>query len=413
MLNRKKQIWETPWGYAESIISIGTIIAVGIGLQMVVGEFDFYLFARPVNYAVVGLVALIAIALGLFAPKTGIARWFTSVEMSVTLIVAFVLGSVIMGLVPQASAKSVTPLGLDAMTRHWAFVFIYSLLLIALGGLIVRRLKRFNRRDWGFYFNHIGLWLFLSASGLGYADMERYVMYVAEGETEWRVYDEQKNVKELPIAITLNDFDMDYYPPKLAVIDKTTGDLLPVGKPHFLQIDKDMPSGTLNGWQVKVDRYIHQAVRGSDSTYREAPMPGATAAVRVTASKNGTTHSGWICGGNQAQLFMTMPLDEQTSLVMTVAEPRIFTSDIEVFTQSEKHLKTVLEVNKPLSVDHWTIYQHGYDNNAGRLSAYSSFELVYDPWLIPVYVGIVMMMIGSVAMIWRGKERKEAVHDVE
>ena len=53
------------------------------------------------------------------------------------------------------------------------------------------------------------------------------------------------------------------------------------------------------------------------------------------------------------------------------------------------------------------IYQYDYDKQAGRMSAYSSFELVYDPWLVPAYVGLAMLMAGSAAMLWSGRRRKE------
>ena len=243
--------------------------------------------------------------------------------------------------------------------------------------------------------------------------MERYVMHVREGETQWRVSYEQESIKELPIAIMLNDFDMDYYPPKLTTIDLESGEVLPREKPDFFQIDNDSPNGLLNGWEIEIEEYIHQAVRNSDSTYQEVYMPGATPAAKVRATKNGEIRNGWICGGNQAQLFMTLSLDDKTSMVMTVAEPRKFTSNVEVYTQNEKNMSAIIEVNKPLKIDNWTIYQYGYDNNAGRLSSYSSFELVYDPWLLPVYAGIIMMMLGSISMIWKGKGRKGAENDME
>lgn len=413
MTTPTKKIWQTPWGYAESLITVSALITVGLLLQTVVGEFDFYLLVYPNNLFAAAIVTVLSVAIGFATNKSDFARWFCGVPMSVTLIGAFTLLSVIMGLTLQTNGKSTSLLGLDAVTRNWAFVFVYILLLISLGGLIVRRIIKFRWQDWGFYLNHIGLWLFLLCSGLGYADMERYIMHVREGETEWRVYDDEGNIKELPVAITLNDFDMDYYPPKLAIIDKQTGDILPKEDPDYLQIDKDLPKGSINGWEVEIEEYLHQAVRNSDSTYREAPMPGSTPAVKIKASKNGTSHRGWVCGGNQAQLFMTMSLDEFTSVVMTVADPRMFQSDIEVYTQNEKNRKKVIEVNKPLIIDNWTIYQYGYDNNAGRLSSYSSFELVYDPWITPVYIGIIIMMLGSVAMIWQGRNRKEEANDVE
>ena len=408
----KRKIWQTPWRYAEAITIVGSLLLIGFMLQIVIGEFNFYLLAKPANYILAGVITFLCIVLGLFSKKSKFANWLSGLEMSVALIVALLLLTIIMGLTPQAT-HSHSLLGFDAMTSSWAFVIIYSLTLLSLGTLTVRRLRAFRLKDYGFYLNHIGLWLLLLCSGLGYSDMERYIMYVREGETEWRVYDDQNNVKELPIAITLNDFDMDYYPPKLAIIDMENGEVLPNDKPEYFQIDNDMPQGEVNGWHIVIEKYIHQAVRNSDSAYQEVFMPGATPAVKVHATKDNITRSGWICGGNQAQLYMTLPLDDQTSLVMTVAEPRKFMSDVVVYTQSEKNISDRIEVNKPLSVDNWTIYQYGYDNNAGRLSSYSSFELVYDPWVTPVYIGIIMMMLGAMSMVWTGKGRKGVEDDME
>ena len=410
--SRNRKIWSTPWRYAESIAVVVALLVIGYLLQIVVGEFNFFLLAKPANYVIACVITFICIAIGLRCTKSSFARWLSGVEMSVSLIVALLLLTIIMGFTPQTT-HSHSLLGFDVMTSSWAFVIIYTITLISLGALVVRRLRVFRIKDYGFYLNHFGLWLFLLCSGVGYADMERYIMHVREGETEWRVYDDYENIKELPIAITLHDFDMDYYPPKLAIIDLDNGEVLPNGKGDYFQIDNDIPKGNLNGWEIEINQYIHNAVRNSDSTYQEVHMPGATPAAKVTAIKDGIIRTGWICGGNQAQLFMTLSLDDKTSMVMTVCEPRKFISEVEVYTKSEKNISAAIEVNKPLRVDNWVIYQYGYDNNAGRLSSYSSFELVYDPWIIPVYIGILMMMVGSLSMIWEGKRRKESENDVE
>ena len=251
----------------------------------------------------------------------------------------------------------------------------------------------------------MGVWVVLVAAGFGYADIERYIMHVQEGEFEWRVYDNEKNVKELPIAIELKDFDMEVYPPKLAVIDIENGDILPVSKPHFFQIDPLNISHTkrVHEWKVSVEEYIHNAVRNSDSTYREIPMPGSTPAalVRAVNINNQESFRGWVCGGNQNQLFMTLSLSNNQAVVMTVPEPKRFYSDVIVYTQDGETKKSVLEVNKPIKIGNWTIYQYGYDSAAGRLSSYSSMELVYDPWLWAVYLGFILIALGSLSLIWK------------
>ncbi|MDL2231337.1 cytochrome c biogenesis protein ResB [Porphyromonadaceae bacterium OttesenSCG-928-L07] len=409
-----RKIWQMPWDYPESIIITCGILVVGFLLQLTIGSFNFYLLAAPVNLWI-GVVLIILCLASLRIRRSPFVKWLSGVPLSVCLILALLVLSLIMGLTPQVPSNEnptsiFSRLGFDNMTHSWAFIFIYFTTLLSLGCLIARRLYSFRWKDYGFYLNHIGLWFVLFASGLGYADMERYVMHIREGEIEWRVYDDYNNVKELPIAIKLHDFDMEEYPPKLTVIDRQSGEPQPVNNPDYYQIDIQSPQGRLNGWNIKVEEYIHQAVRNSDSSYREVPMPGATPAVKIQAvNSEGKEISGWVCGGNQAQLYMTLPLNEQHCIVMTATEPKSFKSDIEVYTPDGTTKKGIVEVNHPMQTGHWSIYQYGYDNKAGRLSSYSSMELVYDPWITPVYIGFLLIALGAICMILNGKKtlRKE------
>ncbi|MDZ4058753.1 MAG: hypothetical protein U1D64_01790, partial [Bacteroidales bacterium] len=62
-------------------------------------------------------------------------------------------------------------------------------------------------------------------------------------------------------------------------------------------------------------------------------------------------------------------------------------------------------VNHPVTIGSWKVYQHSYNTQMGKDSDWSIFELVYDPWLIPALIGIVLMLLGSVALIWTGGKR--------
>ena len=79
--------------------------------------------------------------------------------------------------------------------------------------------------------------------------------------------------------------------------------------------------------------------------------------------------------------------------------PKRFTSDISVYTEDGKNLRGTVEVNKPLKVNGWKIYQYGYDNMMGSKSSYSVFLLVKDPWLPAVYIGIFLMLAGALCLI--------------
>lgn len=408
-------MWQIPWRYKESVALVSGIVMVGFLLQLAVGSFDFGLLKYPVNL-IFGLFLILWLFVFSLFRKNAFYSWFTGVPFAVTGIAALLVLGLIMGLTPQVTGHShgnghsiPSALGFDRMTSSWAFILVYFLLLMSLGALIVRRMFGFRLKDYAFYLNHIGLWLMLFAAGLGAADMERYTMRVYEGEVEWRASDAKNEIQELPIAVELNDFEMDVYPPHLTVIDRNTGAVQPEGKPDFFTIDAKRPEGKLADWDVRLEKYIHEAVRNSDSTYHEVRMPGSSPAAEIAVRNRytGEERRGWVCSGNKSQLYRVLNLDTTYSIAMMRPEPKRFVSDIHVYRKDKDVEYTLLEVNKPYRAGAWTIYQYSYDEVAGRLSNYSVLELVYDPWLWLVYIGILLLAAGSVCMLWIGNKRKE------
>ena len=79
--------------------------------------------------------------------------------------------------------------------------------------------------------------------------------------------------------------------------------------------------------------------------------------------------------------------------------PKRFASDITVYTEDGKNVLGTVEVNKPLKVNGWKIYQYGYDVKYGAESPYSVFQLVRDPWIFWVYLGIFMMIAGALCLM--------------
>ena len=413
--NIKRTWWQAPWGYKESIAVTGGLSLVGFLLQATTGNFNFEMLQYPVGLLAI-LVVIGLTGLMVFRYRSPFFVWFSGVPLSVSVIGAMLFFTLIMGLIPQHSdghdhAHSL--LGFETVTRSWPFVLLYSLLVINLSMVTARRLLNFQWRDYAFYLNHFGLLVVLISAGIGAADLRRYVMHVQEGETGWRVFSDNGDVLELPIAIHLKDFYMEEYIPKLAIIDKNTGEAIPVGKPQLWQIDTVRTIGGIADWKIELKHYIHEAIRNSDSTYRHVPMPGSCPAVlvQVTNPVVGYDRTAWVCGGNFAQLYMTMELSENLNLVMTRPEPKLYRSDVVVYTQSEKAIPALIEVNKPLKADNWHIYQYSYDSDRGKASTMSSFELVYDPWLTWVYIGLWMFIAGSVLLIWEGNKKAKLKKD--
>jgi hypothetical protein len=80
--------------------------------------------------------------------------------------------------------------------------------------------------------------------------------------------------------------------------------------------------------------------------------------------------------------------------------PKRFASDITVYTEDGKSVRGTVEVNKPLKVNGWKIYQYGYDSFRGAESTYSVFQLVRDPWIFWVYLGIFLMIAGALCLLF-------------
>lgn len=86
--------------------------------------------------------------------------------------------------------------------------------------------------------------------------------------------------------------------------------------------------------------------------------------------------------------------------------PKSFRS--ELFLQSQdKKSRVTLEVNKPVRFGGYTIYQDGYDPAKGSDSEYVILQLVRDPWIVLVYLGIMMMLAGSLGLIVYGPIKKK------
>ena len=94
---------------------------------------------------------------------------------------------------------------------------------------------------------------------------------------------------------------------------------------------------------------------------------------------------------------------------MSNPEPRRYASVIDIYTEDGKNEQAEVEVNKPYSINGWKIYQLSYDEEMGKWSTYSVFELVLDPWLPVVYIGIYLLLVGAVGIfLIASSKRKEA-----
>ena len=257
------------------------------------------------------------------------------------------------------------------------------------------------QKDIPFLLLHFGLFIVLLGGILGHPHLQRVKLTAWLCKPERSAVDSRKNVVELPFTIVLNSFTIDEYPPKLGLLDNATGKTMQK-KSENIWIDKDFTHGKLLDWQITIEKHLDNAVCvTSDDTvdYVEYPSVGAVCALYVKALnlKTQQQQEGWVTCGSFLFPPLALPLDAQVSLFMHNRAPQRYASDVSVYTKSGT-IHGIIEVNKPLKIAGWKIYQSDYDKNKGKWSRISVLELVRDPWLPVVYVGIWIMIAGALGM---------------
>ena len=110
--------------------------------------------------------------------------------------------------------------------------------------------------------------------------------------------------------------------------------------------------------------------------------------------------------GTIQEMPMTIELKQFIMETYDDGSPKRFASDILVRTKDNEEIQTTIDVNKPVEVDGWKIYQYSYATQMGPQSQISILELVSDPWLPLVYTGIYMLLAGAVCMFIFGGKKK-------
>lgn len=442
-------MWNKPYTLKEGAAIVAGLLVTGGLLQVTLGPLEWGLFAWPANFITLILFVFLLIVAFLLRKRSYFCLFMSTMQAAIPAIAAAAILTLIMGVTKQVAEgkRPMDPLGLTKMLSFWPFILVYVWMTAILGEVTINQIARFSWRRFPTLVSHVGLFIILTCGTLGSADMLRVKMYCETGQPEWRGLDAFNNVHQLPVAIQLEKFTIDEYPPKLMLIDKT-GRPLPQDKPENLLVDNGMKSGQLLDCKIDILKRIDNAVpvmlskmigkmpegmmgnirmdslgqaRNKDG-YIASDASGSACAllVRVTrgVNANGSSDShlikgqkqvmtGWITSGSYLFPYQALRLKDGRMLAMPNREPRRFASLVNIYTQGGQNIQTEIEVNKPFTIEGWKIYQLSYNEQMGKWSNLSVFELVTDPWLPVVYIGIFMLLIGAVGMFLTASRKKE------
>lgn len=396
--------------YRYSLLIAVLSLLIGVVLQYFFGSIPKSWFSFPYN--IIGGLTFVFLNTAIFFifKKKNFINLHSSTPFAIVTVITLGILTIGLGSI-SINKEHGTPIallnfGLDDITKTWYFALVFLMALTNLWLAILKRSIVYQRKNITFLLNHFGLWLVMFAGVLGQGDLVRLKMDLYKDKIEWRATDDYGNVIELPIAIELKSFDIDIYPNKLFVID-SAGNSLPKEKPIGFMLEKNGSEGKILDWKITQHEYLEKAIPDTDSTYVAHGMWGATNAALVTVEnlKTKEKKKSWISAGNFQLPPRAIELDAEHTLVMAPAEARKFQSDVVIYQKdTEEVRKEKIEVNHPVKVDDWKIYQVSYDERMGRWSDLSVVELILDPWLPVVYTGIFILMAGGVAFLFKNRK---------
>ncbi len=406
----RKPVWVFPWGYRESFLIATAIPAIGFGLEWVTPGDGLSAPAWPWNAVLGVLLLLVPVALHLFFRKNDLVNWLSRIPASMGAIAAVIFLVLLMGLFLQGQPSGITwvdRFGLTRLTTSWPFMLAITWFLFVLGMATIRRMIPFRAKNIGFLLNHLGLWIVIAGGILGSGDLQRVTMTLQEGQTVWYGTDRAGNTVELPLALELQRFHMEEYPPKMGIVDHETERLVIQNENDLVEIAAGK-QGAMSGWEYHIRTFYKESGRIADRYEPVHDIGAAPAAlVDVVNPTSGDTISGWITCGSFNMEHRFLQLDDQVSLAMTVPQSKRYMSIARLYTESGEHGVIDIEVNDPYRTEGWDLYQYSYDDRFGKWSPISVIEAVNDPWLPFVYTGFIMLLLGAGYIFWVGKEKAD------
>ncbi|MFP4367097.1 MAG: hypothetical protein ACLFQA_08385 [Bacteroidales bacterium] len=408
--SKKKKLFQPPWKYSEGFIIAFILLLTGFIIEIITPQPGISIPAFPFNmYALMAFITTL-VFLHIFYRDEYFVRWLSTIPAATSSIVLITTLTILMGVFNQENPDSdgfPAAIGLTHVKNSWVFLMAQLYVLTSLGLAVIHRSVPLKKKNFGFILNHAGLWIVIAAASLGTGDLRRLRMELHQDEPVWHAYDNNGQVQQLPFALELINFDIEEYPPQLAIADSHTGRLSDPEQRPLPYIEKGTIT-TLLDWTITVDEFIPMAMEDEGGfSYSEETGAPPVAKVRAVNDRTGESQEGWISCGSFMYDALYLFLDGKNVLVMTMPEPKKYQSHVIARTMNDEPRDLYIEVNKPPKVKGWRLYQLSYNQNMGKWSDLSVIEVVKDPWLPLVYAGFIMLFAGAVYIFWIGKELKE------
>ncbi len=392
--------------YRKSFLVALVLLFLGLLIETISGGKGIYLPGMPFNIYAGFLFMFLLVLIHLYYRQHPFIKWLSGIPAAVSSISLFALLVLLLGFIPQADSQSklLSLTGLDHLKNSWPFFISQLYILSSLGLVILRRSNRLTLRNLGFLLNHAGLFLVLLAGGLGSSDLMRLQIELYEGGSFTNYAHDRINQYRLPFSIKLNDFVLEEYPPRIAFADARTFKIISDKKNTFMYAEPG-ERFPFKEYVVQVDTVLIRSLPEKGRMIAVDSKEGIPACYIKVFRGTTLEAKGWIACGSRSMHPSILSLNDTMMVALLDPEPRKYQSLLE-FTTGNDTLPAILEVNKPIKIKGWKLYQMGYDQAEGRNSQLSVIEAVNDPWLPVVYTGIFMLLAGAIYLFWLGQWNK-------
>ncbi|MBN2892667.1 MAG: cytochrome c biogenesis protein ResB [Bacteroidales bacterium] len=394
---------DTNKNYRQSFLIVIALALIGFFVEFITPENGIKIPGWPINVVILAVFIIYILALH-FLWKSKLIKMLSSVPFTIGAISTYSVLVLLMGFIPQSNELSgnfIQNIGLTHIHKSWPFLFVSIYMLIILGLVILRRFKKLNFRNIAFFINHAGIWLVIATASLGTGDLQRVSLPLYIGENSSLAFQNDSTLVELPFNIKLNDFTIEEFSPQVIIFDPRTKEILnEANVDYFVEKNKII---NYNDIEIKISEYLtHAKIQGDKFIPKDTV--GSEHAVLVSVNSPSVNISGWISSGSYIEPSTALIINNEIAVSLSMPEEKKYTSNVDIISDSQTYKDINIEVNSPYKIKGYKIYQQSFDDTKGKWSKISILELVKDPWLPVVYIGLFMLVIGSFMLFWLGKK---------
>lgn len=364
---------------------------------------------------------LLAIISGYVWARSPLLRWVSGVPWAIASIVLLcLLGATgtLITLNPEHPVGWLARLGFQNIYASAPFGAVVLLMLFNLATVVGRRL---HAPQFSFLCNHLGFIFIILGMLISPGVREHGFLSIVQGSTVTRFTDDRGTRQEFGIALKLDRFEIENFPPKLSIEG--------VGRqrPYFHKVDSEwVTTGRVfstSGATVRVDEYLTKAMpvfkdqQSMDSqqdpvqTWVANPSKGLPVARVTLTLPDKQKATGWIfsdIGEMPGQpLEMANGFDYHYLVSLQPGSVKVYRSYLTVTSGKQASRQVQVEVNKPLTVGKWQFTQSSWSYDNGKIS--TVLEVVHDPTLPFIYLGFLAITLGSILVFWKSPNSKSPV----